>query len=172
MSFMEKGCAVGFMADCTSVTEGNTSYSTSIRSTAMPAMWGLMAATPAMGWPLYSALSRANTLSLAWRIPWSGSSMEEIGRSLTVTTALTPGVGLGLAGVNRLDAGVGMGAAEHLSVQQSTHLEVSAILGSAGDLVGSVMTDGPGPNYVVIRVGQHNIRHSQPPRTGTCMSAG
>ena len=43
-----------------------------------------------------------------------------------------------------------------------SHLEVTAVLGPAGDFVGPVRTDGPGVNHVVIRVGQDNIRRNQP----------
>ena len=75
---------------------------------------------------------------------------------------LDTGMGFGLAGVDGLDAGVGVGTAEHLPVQQSAHLEVTAVLGPAGDFVGPVRTDGPGANHVVIRVGQDNIRRNQP----------
>ena len=51
---------------------------------------------------------------------------------------LTPGMLARLAGVDRLDAGVGVGAAEHLGVQHAGELHVVGVDGLAGDLAGAL----------------------------------
>ena len=75
-----------------------------------------------------------------------------------MTTARTPGVGFRPRGVQRLDAGVRMGAAQHLGMEQPGQLDVSAVLGPAGNLVDSVGTYGTFADDVVFNFGYHLIR--------------
>ena len=89
--------APGLMASSTFVTAGSASYSTSIRSSASSAAWGLDAATAATGCPLWSALSSASTAVDRYRRLITRSSPTSIslssvhGKSACVTTANTPG---------------------------------------------------------------------------------
>src|SRR5260370_20867988 len=62
------GCRIGApgaIASCTLSTGGRTSYSTSISPSASSAMCGEVAATAAIGWPLYNTLPPARTLCVA-----------------------------------------------------------------------------------------------------------
>ena len=63
------------------------------------------------------------------------------------------GQGLGLAGVYRPDAGVGVGAAQHLAVEHPGQLDVGPILGGAGDLLYPVVADWPSAYDFVIAAG-------------------
>src|SRR5207244_8309805 len=58
------------------------------------------------------------------------------------------GEGFRLAGNDRPDAGVGMGAAEDLAMQQSWHVHVSTVSGVARDLVQAVVAEGPRPHHI------------------------
>ena len=58
--------------------------------------------------------------------------------------------GLGLAGIDIEDAGVGVGAAQVFAVQHARHILVSGIAGCADNLIGTVVPDGPGPHYLVV----------------------
>ena len=62
-----------------------------------------------------------------------------------------------LAHVNRLDAGVGMGAAQHLAVQHSGGLIVTTVFGPPGHLVGAVGADGTGTHHVIFSVGKDDV---------------
>ena len=57
---------------------------------------------------------------------------------------------LGLAGVYRADAGVGVGAAQDLAVDHAGYLGIGAVLGRPRHLLQPVVTDGPGPNDPVL----------------------
>ena len=85
----------GLRASSTSITQGSTSYSTSISFTAAAAIAWVVAATAATGWPGNSALSRAITLRDIQRMSWMPSitdlSIGNSTRSLAVMTAFTPG---------------------------------------------------------------------------------
>ena len=59
------------------------------------------------------------------------------------------GHGLGLAGVDALDAGVSVGAAEDLGVEHPRQADVGAILGAASNLVGAVVADGTAADNTV-----------------------
>ena len=66
--------------------------------------------------------------------------------------------GRGLAGVDGLDAGVGMGAAQHPgAMEQSRQADVGAIAGAPGDLFGAVLPDGPSAHDVEFLVGKHHV---------------
>src|SRR5947209_3810321 len=73
-------------------------------------------------------------------VPWTSaksmtrSSVSE--KSLAVATACTPGRA----------AGVGMGAAEDLAMQQAWQVHVRTVSGVARDLVHTVMAEGPRPH--------------------------
>ena len=68
------------------------------------------------------------------------------------------GRGLGAAGVDGLDAGMGVGAAQHLAVEHAGQVQVGAVASHAGDLVGSVVADRTGPDYLVFLVaGQDHV---------------
>ena len=93
--------APGFIASSTSITKGRTSYSTSISLQASAAIFSVVAATAATGWPTNSAFSRAITLRHIQRMSWIPSITDlAIGKSTTslaVTTAFTPGWASALA---------------------------------------------------------------------------
>ncbi len=55
---------------------------------------------------------------------------------------LDAGVSLGLAGVDGLDAGMGVGAAQDFTMQQAGELDVGAVLGASGDFIHTVGPDG------------------------------
>ena len=59
------------------------------------------------------------------------------------------GHGFRLAGVDALDAGVGVRAPQHLSVEHPRQGQVRAVLRPPGNLVGPVVPDGPAPDYAV-----------------------
>ena len=72
------------------------------------------------------------------------------------------GQGFGGGGVNGLDARMGVGAPQDFAVQHPAHLEVAAVLGAAGHLVGAVRPDWPGAHDLVIGIGKHNVAHKTP----------
>ena len=86
--------ASGCMASSTSITQGSSSYSTSMRSSAASAARADVAATAARAWPAYSTLSRAMTLRLTYRRSCgpagAGTSTGKSTRSAPDMTALTP----------------------------------------------------------------------------------
>ena len=65
---------------------------------------------------------------------------------------LDAGQGGGFGGVNGLDAGVGVGAPQHLAVQQAGQLKVAAVLGAAGYFVGPVVAKRPGADHAILRI--------------------
>ena len=60
---------------------------------------------------------------------------------------------LGRAGVDGLYPGVGVGASQHGSLKQTSQLHIGAVLGTPGNLVDAVRTDGPCPNNVEVHLG-------------------
>ncbi len=93
-----KSCRIGasgFIASSTSITNGRTSYSTSINLQASAAIFSVVAATAATGWPANSAFSRAMTLRHIQRMSWMPSmtdlSSGKFTMSFAVITAFTPG---------------------------------------------------------------------------------
>ena len=60
--------------------------------------------------------------------------------------------GLGLGSVYGLDAGVGVGAAQHPTAKEVGGLEVGAVAGAPRDLVGAIVTDGPGADYIELLI--------------------
>ena len=66
--------------------------------------------------------------------------------------------GFGLAGVDGLDPGVRVGTPEHLAEEHARGVEVGAVLRGSGDLVRTIMPDGPGADDVVLFRGQDNVR--------------
>ena len=60
-----------------------------------------------------------------------------------------PGHGLGLAGVDALDAGMGVGAAQDLAVQHAGEIDVGSVLRPPGDLVGAVVAKRAAANDAV-----------------------
>ena len=60
---------------------------------------------------------------------------------------------LGLAGVDGLDAGVCVRAAQHAGVEQARQADVCAVTGAASDLLRPVLADGPGADNVEFLVG-------------------
>ena len=63
-----------------------------------------------------------------------------------------------MTGVDRLDAGVGMGAAQDLAVEHPWQPHVSAVVGVARDLLRAVRTNGPFSYHIVFLIREHNIR--------------
>ena len=61
---------------------------------------------------------------------------------------LHAGEGQGAGGVDGPDAGVGVGAPEDLAVEESGKLDVGAVAGASGDLVGPVVTYGGGAHHL------------------------
>jgi hypothetical protein len=59
---------------------------------------------------------------------------------------------LGIGGVNGLNAGVGVGAAQYPGAKQVGGLVVGAVTGAARYLIGAVMTDGPGADYIELLI--------------------
>src|SRR5262249_52644032 len=59
---------------------------------------------------------------------------------------LDAGQGFCFAGIDGSDAGVGMGTAEDLAMQQAWQVHVRPVSRVARDLIQAVMTDGPGPH--------------------------
>ena len=62
--------------------------------------------------------------------------------------SLDTGQRLGPGGVDGPDTGVGMGAAEDLSVEQARGLEVGAVQSAARDLIGSIVANGSGADHI------------------------
>jgi hypothetical protein len=60
------------------------------------------------------------------------------------------GQGLGLAGVNGVDEGVGMGTAQDFAVQHSGQIYIGPEFGPAGHLVQTVVANGPGAHHFVV----------------------
>ena len=67
------------------------------------------------------------------------------------------GEGAGRCGVNGLDAGVSMGAAEDAAVQQAGQVQIGAVLRATGNLVQAVGTHGPLADDGVLHFGKHLI---------------
>ena len=65
--------------------------------------------------------------------------------------------GLGLAGVDGLDAGVSVGAPQHFCKEDAGGLKVGSVLGAAGHLVGAVVPYRPGSDDLVVGIGQYDI---------------
>ena len=78
----------------------------------------------------------------SWMPRMTGLSQGKSTRSRPVMTALTPGKASGLVEVDRLDAGVRMGAAQDLAIQHAGLREVGAEGRPAGDLVDAIGPDG------------------------------
>ena len=64
---------------------------------------------------------------------------------------LDAGQRLRLAGIDRLDARVGVGTAQHLAVQHARQAHVGAVYGPAGHLVGAVRAHRPGTDHFISR---------------------
>ena len=60
------------------------------------------------------------------------------------------GQGQCLADVNRLNDCMGVGAAKYLTVVHTGSLEIGAVLGSSGHLIGAVMANGASPHDFVL----------------------
>ena len=85
-------------------------------------------------------------------------------------------VGLGLAGVDGRDAGVGVGAAQHLAVQHPLEPHVGAVERLAGDLVHSVVPDRTrADDFVALRglgYGRHAASNQSDIGSGAGCAAG
>jgi hypothetical protein len=64
-------------------------------------------------------------------------------------------MGLGGAGVEGSNLGVGMGTAEDLATYLPGHFDIPAIGGLTGDFIHTVVSDRPLANYVVLHIGKH-----------------
>ena len=77
---------------------------------------------------------------------------------------------LGMPGVDRLDARVAVGAAQHHAVQHARQPDVGTVARLAGDLLGPVVADGPLAHLVEFRIRQDHvvfvIEHGKPPISG------
>ncbi len=69
-------------------------------------------------------------------MPNSSLLREARGKSSAVIT--NSGVSLGLAGIYRLDAGMGVGAPQDLAVEQPGELDLRSVLGSPGYFIHTV----------------------------------
>ena len=65
--------------------------------------------------------------------------------------------GLGLTRVYRQDSCVGVGTANELCVEKVVRVEVRAVLGASGHLVGPVVTDGPRSDDLVVAVLEDHV---------------
>ena len=63
----------------------------------------------------------------------------------------------GPAGVNGLDAGMGVGATENLAVEEAGQVDVRAVVGFAGNLVGPVGAHRAGAYYIVFLIGKNDV---------------
>ena len=79
--------------------------------------------------------------------------------SAEVTTAPNAGKGFSLAGIDGPDDGVSVGTAQNLAVKHSGQVDVRAVVGLPGNLVGAVGPHRPGAdNFVLLFiVGKDNI---------------
>ena len=112
-------------------------------------MWTLVAATAATGCPLYRALSVASTLSRRY-LSRAGPSprfdhlVAGIGQISAREDGLDPRQSRSFRSIYGLDARMGVGRAQDLSVEQAGQLGVSAVNGAPSDLVNAVVADGGG----------------------------
>src|SRR6516164_913311 len=155
--------ALSAIASSTSMTCGNTSYSTSISSSASVAIAGETAATAAMAWPSYSALPRAMTLRDRSRkfigpSPTKASSGPISGKSAAVAIARTPGSASALSALI-LIIRVRVGAAFDLAVKHPRQCPIGTEIGATRDLLDSIGANWPGPDdfqAVLIGFGCHD----------------
>jgi len=85
-----------------------------------------------------------------------------IGQIGTGENGLDPGPGRGFRSVYGLDACMGMGRAQDLSVEQTGQSSVAAVQGAPGDFVDPVVADGAGAADFIAPGGRHGV----PPRWG------
>ena len=83
-----------------------------------------------------------------------------IGQISARENGLDPGQGSGFRRVYGLDARMGVGRAQDLSVEQAGQPGVGAVNGAPSDLVNAVVADGAGADDFVAVVGRHGV----PPR--------
>ena len=107
----------------------------------MPAVEGLL---PGQDVPAVEAVVDHGPFLL---VGGPGGGLRQIGCG---DHALDPRQGQGPAGVDGLDAGVSMGAAQKLAVEESRHLDIGAVPGTARHLVEAVMADRSGAHHVVL----------------------
>ena len=89
-----------------------------------------------------------------------------LGHIIRSNHGFNAGMGLGPAGVNGLDARVGMWATQHHAVQHPRKANVGAIAGTARHFISAVLANGPGAHDLVFLLGEDDvglaIKHALP----------
>ena len=116
---------------------------------------GIEGATAAIAWPMYSTFWLARMLSAIIRaLPLGLGKIDDPvlddGEVFEGAHRIHAGQGLGLAGVNGMDAGMGMGAAQDFAVQHAGQVDIGPEFGPAGHLVQTIVADGPGAHHGVV----------------------
>ena len=141
--------APGAMAATGSITCGSTSYSTLISLSACLAIASLVAATAATGMAVIERLLARH--GVAAHVAADGAGLH-LGEILARHHRLDARQPLGRRNVDRLDAGMGMRAAQNLADQHAGQEQVGAELGAPRHLVDAVVLDRRGADDLELAV--------------------
>ena len=168
--------ASSFIASSTQVTLGKVSYSTRIlrrrffREIRVGRRHGrdrvALVKDLAHGQAIRGHVRQVHGASLAHDL---AAICPGLGKSAEVTTAKTPGIFNASLGVDRLDPGMSVRAADDLAVGHARQMDVGRVNRLAGHLVGPVVPHGAVAKHLVTRLSEIDFAACQTWETPRCV---